>query len=294
MPDDGSGADTQAMTAPESASSPVPAALAQERAGLNADAMLEKSILLVAHPDDEILWFSSILNRVDKVLVCFVDAPPPNQTAGAGRRRVLLEYPLKTISTLGIPEPGLFRTANWQNPLVTEFGLKVRRHASERSRRSFHELKRLLRPQLAPYRNVITHNPWGEYGHEEHVQLHHVVKSLKHELGFDFWFSNYCSNVSFRLMMQYTYSYASHYITLETNLDLADYITCLYRKNACWTWYDDWQAFRDESFLESSSLISGMRTPDRGRLSLPNLSRRPRGRGHLYPLNFMRVHFDRA
>ena len=31
-----------------------------------------KSILVVAHPDDEILWFSSILASVDHVILCYL------------------------------------------------------------------------------------------------------------------------------------------------------------------------------------------------------------------------------
>jgi hypothetical protein len=258
----------------------------QEHLAPNVDGMFDGSILIVAHPDDETLWFSSVLDRVDRILVCFVDAPPPAHATNAGRRRVLLEYPLKNIATLGLSEPGLFGAASWHNPIVTDFGLKVRRKFSARSERSFHELKNLLRPQLIPYRNVFTHNPWGDYGNEEHVQLHHVVNSLRPELGFNLWFSNYCSNVSFSLMMQYTYTFCNRYITLETNQDLARDLTRLYERNACWTWYDGWQAFHDEAFLEASSLIPKLDPPNP-----PDSMRLAYCRGHLFPLNFMRIDF---
>jgi len=37
--------------------------------------MLSSAILVVAHPDDEILWFSSVVDKVDEILFCFGDYP---------------------------------------------------------------------------------------------------------------------------------------------------------------------------------------------------------------------------
>ena len=42
-----------------------------------------KRIIIVAHPDDEILFFSSLLKTVDKIVVCF--GPSKNQTLSKGR-----------------------------------------------------------------------------------------------------------------------------------------------------------------------------------------------------------------
>ena len=54
-------------------------------------------------------------------------------------------------------------------------------------------LKDLLRARLGDCRNVITHNPWGEYGHEDHVQVFRAVTALQAELGFAVWVSGYCA-----------------------------------------------------------------------------------------------------
>ena len=35
--------------------------------------ILEQSILVVAHPDDEILWFSSIADKIHAIVICFMD-----------------------------------------------------------------------------------------------------------------------------------------------------------------------------------------------------------------------------
>ena len=48
--------------------------------------MLTRSALVVAHPDDEALWFSSIAGKVERLIVCFLEVDGrPDVTAG--RRR---------------------------------------------------------------------------------------------------------------------------------------------------------------------------------------------------------------
>ena len=56
--------------------------------------MLEKSIIVVAHPDDEILWFSSLLDRVDCVVFCYVDSESEPKLS-TERKKSLSEYPVK-------------------------------------------------------------------------------------------------------------------------------------------------------------------------------------------------------
>ena len=58
--------------------------------------MFEKSILVVSHPDDENLWFSSILSKVDKFILCFLPVesePVWNEV----RRKTQSAYPLDNV-----------------------------------------------------------------------------------------------------------------------------------------------------------------------------------------------------
>ena len=57
--------------------------------------MLKKKILIVAHPDDEVLFFSSILKDVDKVIVCF--GPSDDEIISKGRKLLQQYYPLQNI-----------------------------------------------------------------------------------------------------------------------------------------------------------------------------------------------------
>ena len=217
--------------------------------------ILEKSIIVVAHPDDEVLWFSSILDKVSEVVVCFLEAKRFPRWA-AGRRKSLEEYPIKNISCLNIVQADVFNTADWENPIATDCGIEiVNRDVPNRHEgyvENFHVLKQRLEKQLEGFRNVFTHNPWGEYGHEEHVQVHRVIKNLQNKLGFDLWYSNYVGPKSFKFMSSYRKRAHFGYVTCETNRALAREIREIYKRNNCWTWYDKWECPKRESFIRES------------------------------------------
>ena len=213
--------------------------------------MIEKSILVVAHPDDEVLWFSSILERVDRVVFCYLDCESI-PLCSEGRRKSLSEYPIKNIFWANIDESGVFNDNNWHNPETNEYGLKIFKKglSEKRYRENYSELKQGLSRKLKSYDNVFTHNPWGEYGNEEHIQVYRVVKELQEQMEFDLWFSNYCSNKSFKLMLRYLPGFDVEYVTQRTNKVLSHSIERIYKKNGCWTWYDNWEWFDNETFIK--------------------------------------------
>jgi len=108
--------------------------------------------------------------------------------------------------------------------------------------------------KISGYQNVITHNPWGEYGHEEHVQLYRVVKSLQAEMGFSIWFSNYCSYKSLVFMSQYASGFNSEPLTLKTNKTVSSDVAKIYKENGCWTWYDGYQWPDEETFIKENAV----------------------------------------
>ena len=193
---------------------------------MNIREITDSSVLVVAHPDDEILWFSSVVQSVDHIVFCFLEIEG-DPARSEGRRQALRDFPLKQISILGIKEAGVFDLADWQNPKPTAAGLELRRADDGGRRReavygrNYEELRERLRQGLTGYRNVITHNPWGEYGHEEHVQVYQAVKDVQSQLGFNVWVSNYCSNRSFRLMESYIRGYRSDYVTVPVDKEFA-------------------------------------------------------------------------
>ena len=111
----------------------------------------------------------------------------------------------------------------------------------------------ILRERVANRKNVFTHNPWGEYGHEEHVLVYRVLKTLQTEFHYDIWFSNYCSNRSVHLMNHYISGFVAEYECLPVNLTLVHEIAEIYRSNECWTWYEDYQWFEQECLMREVS-----------------------------------------
>jgi LmbE family N-acetylglucosaminyl deacetylase len=243
--------------------------------------MLARAALVVAHPDDEALWFSSIADKVERLIICFLEIDG-RADINEGRKTAAASFPLEHTEFFGLKESEVFNGADWLAPMTTDYGLAVSRRphtmrgfSGERYLSNYAALRELLLSRLQGYRNVITHNPWGEYAHEEHVQVHRAVASAQRELGFDLWFTNYCSNRSYNLMLRHLTEFRSDYVTLETNHDLAARLEGFYRMHHCWTWpYDDYKWFTHECFLKANDTAPGPETVRHG---------------HLFPLNFLRV-----
>lgn len=245
---------------------------------MNCEDMFEKAALVVAHPDDEALWFSSVLGGVEQVVICFMDVPSRPDWS-EGRRKSSASFPMDNAVFLGLTESEVFDCADWKKPFLTEYGMEVFRRKGcspcfsvRRYRENRIELEKRLRDRLRGSRNVITHNPWGEYGHEEHVQVFLTIRKLQSELGFALWFSNYCSNRSHNLMLRHINGFGSGYVTREVDLGRGRELMELYRKNNCWTWYEDYVFFRQECFMAWDA------SRDRGKRE-----------GHIFPLNYIRV-----
>ncbi len=217
------------------------------------NAIFDKSILVAAHPDDEVLWSSSILTSVDEIVLCFlgIESEPETQQ---GRQSSLGAYPLRNVSCLGLDEAGTFYGVDWNDPVLTPYGIKItdRKYPDKAYRENYHRLKDQLRHRLSGYSNVFTHNPWGEYGNDEHIQVYRAVRDLQGSMGFKIWYSNYASNKSFRLMVDYLNTSELEYVIMQTNRELAHTVKSLYTAHHCWTWYDDWQWQAEEAFISDT------------------------------------------
>ncbi len=265
---------------------------------------LKNSVIVGAHPDDELLWFNSIIRDVDEVIVVFRDfwAQPD---IGAKRAAALAAYP-RSISCLDIGEAGAYGCADWSTPITNEFGIALgleanRREVTRLARMSlskvaaqdrvsiaaasvarayqsnFWVVYESLKARLRPGMNVFTHNPWGEYGHEEHIQVFRALQRLRGEMGFKLWMSNYCTDRAMPLAMRYFESCPGGYIRLSTDKGFADEIAAVYKKHDCWTWADDWAWFDEECFMEA---------PDGDSDTAPHR--------HLFPLNFFTIDGQRS
>jgi LmbE family N-acetylglucosaminyl deacetylase len=155
--------------------------------------------VVVAHPDDEALWLSAALAQAERVVFCFADQYDSAQKSAA-RRRAVAALSLPGLISLGLTESGTRKLVDWQNTRFTPTGIEIADAAGRaRYEANYQSLLAALRPVLAGCAAVYTHNPWGEYGHPEHVQVYRAVAELQRELGYTIWFSNYVSALSWPL-----------------------------------------------------------------------------------------------
>lgn len=255
--------------------------------------MLRNSIIIAAHPDDELLWFGAILKKVDRVVMVHRDFWP-DPGVGRARAAVLEDYPRDNVLSLDIPEAATHSCADWSNPKLTEFGIELGVQARLRDLKqqamrligksqappggiavnyeaNYHTLYGELKDILRPDMNVFTHNPWGEYGHEDHIQVYRVVDRLRRETGFRQWMTNYCTERSLPLAMRYFDNDARKHIQLPVDIPFAQQVADVFRRNGCWTWAENWKWFPFELYTEA-----------------PVEEAQADGQPHILPLNMFR------
>lgn len=217
----------------------------------NLQDALSDAVLIVAHPDDEILWFGSVVADVASIVLCFSEDPAhPNLTEA--RRKCLAEHPYRDrIVNLGLQETRAFNKADWPNPEPAAAGLRISR--SNEIRLAYEECAARLREALreidGPVKNVFTHNPWGEYGHEEHVLVSKAASDFAEQRDAAIWYDNYASNWSLPLMLRHLDTTGRQLLSAPVPVAQMQVIADIYRKHDAWTWLDDFQWFANDHFL---------------------------------------------
>lgn len=116
-------------------------------------------VLVVAHPDDEVIFFNP--NDYDKIIIVFGDFGDQRGSAyGDKRRAALKELPYADkIEHLNFPES--HHTWDRDNP--------DRKQLYDQNYRELCEYLRTLKAD-----EVTTHGSWGEYNNLDHVLVHHA------------------------------------------------------------------------------------------------------------------------
>lgn len=119
-------------------------------------------IMIVTHPDDEMIWGGAHLIEDDYFVVCVTCGMDDYRVKEfqksmeqTGEKFVMLEYPRKV-------DPGLKREFNW---IATSYLTQ--------------DIENIL--NLKKWDMIVTHNPEGEYGHKYHILTSQVVTSLVSE-----------------------------------------------------------------------------------------------------------------
>ncbi|MFK7824298.1 MAG: hypothetical protein AB8G05_09080 [Oligoflexales bacterium] len=165
--------------------------------------------LVVAHPDDEVIWFApEYFNLIVIVFLGREDKPWMDPC----RKKSLFEHDLgDKILCLNLIESGFWKDASRS---------KEHRSAYAKTQR---ELKAIF--NRSSFNEIYTHGPEGEYGHSDHTLVHQVVKKVLRP----------------DQMMYYPVSHTSRLFDLVHKSDtvLRKRIMQVYKMNKCWTWNED-------------------------------------------------------
>ncbi len=170
------------------------------------------NVLIVAHPDDEILWFAP--QSFDLIVIAFL-ARHDKPYAKPCRERALAEHPFKEkIVSLDIDESGFWKDKS-----------RVKQYQASREK-LFESLLKLK--QEYSFTKIFTHNSEGEYGHDDHILVNEAVTSLFSEV--EIFYPIHANN----------YEEQGKTISILNNIELYNQIKAIYVKNKAWTWNNDY------------------------------------------------------
>ena len=211
----------------------------------------KNGILVVAHPDDECLFYSSIIDKISTIIFCFSKIPD-EECISIGREKAINKFPLNNINLINLnitQAKTNNRPLNWLNIEDSEYGVKGGLEESSYLE-NFLILKSKLNKLITSQTSVITHNPWGEYGNSEHIQIFKIIFNIAREKNIHMFVDGYYSNLS-RL---YTYR-KQHFLipkiySLKTNKKNYSLLRDHYINNGCWTWFNNYELPLYECFYK--------------------------------------------
>lgn len=193
---------------------------------------LSNSAIVAAHPDDELLWFGSLIAQVRRLVICYGEVSTIPER-GTQRRELIASYPRDSVEFLDLSEPGL------------DTGQSEGLHHAA--------LMERLRPVLDGVGTVFTHNPWGEYGHPDHKRNNAVLTGLRQEMGFDLYVTGYVARHRLMEANEALNDGIDGVISLPVSRSEIDPIFELYKSSGCWTWTPHWTWPSQEFFLQLGS-----------------------------------------
>jgi len=200
------------------------------------------AILVVAHPDDECLFFSSIIDEVSKIIFCFSKIPDEKDIS-IGRKEALKKFPLKNINIINLnvtQAKTKLPPLNWSNLRDSNFGVKGGLEESSYNN-NFHIIRNKLNNLIPSKSTVVTHNPWGEYGNSEHIQIFKIVFNIAREKKINMFVSGYFSDLTKNYLKRKQHFLIPNHNFLLTNNNFYLQLKNHYIKYGCWTWFNSYK-----------------------------------------------------
>ena len=129
-------------------------------------------LMIVAHPDDEILWGGDELRRENYVVVCLTNGDNDvrrkeffSVMKQSGDKGIILSFPDKVAG----------KRSDWKKE-YTQIEKEVEQLMKSRE-----------------WKKIVTHNPDGEYGHNHHKMTSRIVTDIAEEIGYRnlYYFNHY-------------------------------------------------------------------------------------------------------
>jgi len=177
--------------------------------------------IIMAHPDDEVIFGWPVLQQASSILICSNDRNNPERAWCKDRYKALEEIgQLLDVPVKSLDYPSEFYRLNARDGSLARFQADVRSH-------------------IDPKADLIyTHNSYGEYGHLDHILVHLTL--MDHHSGLitsDICLNNGWMTLTKEIRSRKTPGY---FFKLAEN-DLAFYDQCkaIYEKHGTWTWNMD-------------------------------------------------------
>lgn len=218
------------------------------------------ALVVVAHPDDETLWLQPWLSEDSVVLVAFPNHPrDPSVTAA--RETIRQGFPLGRMEFLPLQSLDVLGRSDWRRRRPTSYGVSLDAGCPSSLREQYvanhAALCELLAERITPGSLVYTHNPWGEYGHEEHVQVCRAVLDVGAAAGASVWAWDGLQSVellrsSMRLRADYYEAAIAGLPTVTRATDRATFrqLKDLYQRSSAWTWRSDYEPPEQPRYVE--------------------------------------------
>jgi len=234
------------------------------------------TILVNAHMDDDLIWMLPFWNITEKFIEGAMPVTPSYRTIVSQSQTYMnnngynIQYEPNWYTPWTDVSEYEYMGYYWGDHLAT-YAYLVLDHLETRlyndgsplSRYEINKMKAKLEQYFAvpDMARVITHNNWGEYGHQHHIGVNVAVRELAVKYRKDVWMLG-CNNGDFidvSVPNGITWAYGSF-----NQPDLYTAIRTIYINNYRWTWYTDVVPSGDHKFIkivdkgvDKSTLLTG-------------------------------------
>jgi len=209
---------------------------------------INNSVLVMSHMDDELLFSSSILDQVKTIIIVFTECD--DQELSKKRFNFKKKYPFSNCIFLDIrqgEEVGNFFFLLFGKE--TNYGISFRN--KKRYKSNYLLIKNYIKKLINEYNIIFTHNPWGEYGNHEHIQIYRIMRELALENNLKLFVNNYCSYSASWLMYINQYQFKKNiFIVKQINQTKFEEIKDQFIKSGCWTYCDSYKPPMIEIFYQ--------------------------------------------